>query len=77
MANGSTENAILKSICYGEYTNITDHNTKDENIEWSTVRQYLLEVSQPCEEMLHFCKFGGETINCMSLFDTVLTDEGI
>lgn len=77
MANGSTEHAILKSICYGEYTNVTINNTEDANIEWSTVRQYLLDVSQPCQEMLQTCRFGGEAINCMNLFDTVLTDEGI
>lgn len=77
MANGSTNNAILKSICYNEYTNITVNNTNDENIEWSTVRQYLLKVAQPCREMLVSCKFAGETINCMNMFDTVITDAGV
>lgn len=76
MGNGSTDNVILKSMCYGEYANITINNTKDENIEWNTVRQYLLDVSQPCEEMLHLCRFESETMDCMNLFDTVLTDEG-
>lgn len=77
MANGSTENAILKTICYNEYANITLDNAKDQNIEWDAVRQYLLEVSQPCQEMLHSCKFEGQPKDCMSMFDTVLTDEGI
>lgn len=76
MTNDSTLNAILKSVCYGEYANITFNNTRDENIEWNTVRQYLLDISQPCQEMLQFCSFGNEPIRCMNLFDTVLTDEG-
>lgn len=75
--NGSTEHAILKSLCQDEYDKVAINNkTWNGNSEWNTVRQSLLDFSQPCDEMLRFCSFGHETLQCMSIFDTILTDGG-
>lgn len=38
----------------------------------------FLKVSQPCEEMLVLCRYGGvEYENCMKIFTSILTDEGL
>lgn len=66
---------ILESIC----TQGDSLTNEDENIEgrWSYVRKFLLNASQSCEEMIKLCKFGMETINCKTIFSSVLTDEGL
>lgn len=37
----------------------------------------IFQVSLPCEEMLLTCDYGGIEYNCMDIFVTVLTDEGL
>lgn len=77
--NGSSQKIWLQNICYDEYTNITMENddAQKESSEWPIFRQYLLNISQPCSSMLKMCKFALETFNCMEIFDTVLSDEGL
>lgn len=70
------QRAMLQNICADEYDNVTVQNGKERS-DWETVRELLLNFSQPCKEMLVKCRFGLETFNCMNLFDTVLTDEGL
>lgn len=36
-----------------------------------------MKVSQPCEEMLVSCQYGGIEYDCMKLFNSVLTDGGL
>lgn len=70
---------MLRNICYDDYENVTlesDDEKYDSN-DWNFVRQYLWDVSQPCSEMLLMCRFALETFDCLEVFDTVLTDEGI
>lgn len=72
------QNFMLENICIDEYQNISiENDEKYYNIEWNVVRQYLLDVSQPCNEMILTCRFGYDFYNCSEIFDTVLTDEGI
>lgn len=70
---------MLQNICADEYDNVTiqDADVVKEKSDWDTFRHLLLNISQPCKEMLVKCRFGLETFNCMNLFDTVLTDEGL
>lgn len=35
------------------------------------------KVSQPCEQMMLYCRYGTETFECLVLFNSVLTDEGL
>ncbi|CAG9802120.1 unnamed protein product [Chironomus riparius] len=66
---------ILDSICTsgdGLKDNLTDFEGK-----WSYVRQFFLNASQPCHQMIQFCKFGMRIVNCDEIFTTVLTDEGL
>lgn len=66
---------ILDSIC----TQGDSLNDDESNIEgkWSYIRQFLLNASQPCEEMIKLCKFGMQKIDCDKSFSSVLTDEGL
>jgi acid-sensing ion channel, other len=66
---------ILDSIC----TQGDSLNDDDSNVEgkWSYVREFLLNASQPCEDMIKLCKFGMQKIHCDKSFSSVLTDEGL
>lgn len=35
------------------------------------------KVTQPCESMLVACKYGGNDVKCMDIFNSVLTDGGV
>lgn len=76
--NGSTQSIWLQNICYDEFTNtsLANEGAQKDNSEWNTFRQYLLNISQPCTEMLQVCRFALDDFKCMEIFDTVLSDEG-
>lgn len=73
--------SYLNNICELD----TDPRTQDaiSNIKyngtnnWKTFRQFLVNVSQPCSEMLLECRFASKPFPCMNLFASILTDEGI
>lgn len=69
----------MQNICYNEYANVSlsgDHPL-DLVTDWNEFRQFLLNISQPCSEMLLLCRYALESYDCMKLFDTVLSDEGM
>lgn len=76
--NGSTEAMLLENVCYDEYANVSIQNEAVSRVssEWSVFKQFLVNISQPCHEMLLLCRYALETFKCMELFDTVLSDEG-
>lgn len=71
--NGHNANELVENFCYSEYANTT---VEMKSYEWNTIRAYLANISQPCREMLKYCRYALEEHNCMTVFDTVLTDEG-
>lgn len=81
IANGSIDNDLIQNTCFGEYGELSAESANSSlnagNYEWYTYRKYLVDSSQPCSEMLATCFFGLEEINCMKIFDTVLSDEGL
>lgn len=34
-------------------------------------------MTQPCEEMLVMCKYGNKPVDCLRIFETTLTDDGL
>jgi len=38
---------------------------------------FLLQVRQPCQEMIKACYYAGKEENCNDIFNPSLTDEGI
>lgn len=69
------DKVILDSIC----TQGDGLDNEDANIEgkWSYIRDFLLNSSQPCEDMITDCKFGMQNFDCDKSFSSVLTDEGL
>lgn len=77
IANGPDADDLIENICYGEYDNATVVNPNMKNYEWNTFRKNLEDTSQPCSEMLIYCRFALEKFDCMKLFDSILSDEGV
>lgn len=40
-------------------------------------RTLLMEVAQPCDEMLLYCSFGARKELCSMIFKSILTDDGL
>lgn len=77
-AKNSSQSTWLENICSNEYenVNITNGSSQKGTSDWTTFRNYLLNISQPCDELLLTCRYALATYRCMDIFDTVLTDEG-
>lgn len=71
----SVDNAMVQSLCT---QNIDENATDSKPGKWPEFKRLLMKVSQPCEDMLVYCRYGGiEYENCMDIFSSVLTDEGL
>lgn len=67
---------FLDSLCtQGDQLN--NETTNSFEGKWSYVREFLLNASQPCNQMMKMCRFGTKIINCDHNFTSVLTDEGL
>lgn len=74
--NNSFEAALLRNFCLDLYTN--DSSKFDGNTgQWIVFKQFLQNISQTCKEMLVACTYSADVEDCMELFDTKLTDEGL
>uniref|UniRef100_A0A336MEX5 CSON014571 protein n=1 Tax=Culicoides sonorensis TaxID=179676 RepID=A0A336MEX5_CULSO len=71
----SKEHSVLTSLCYHKKFN----STVDSTIfgTWAFVRRFIVNISQPCTELLMACKFSGEDVLCDDIFQSILTDEGL
>lgn len=69
---------MIENICNDEHDDKTTTNDgrQIESSNWNVFRDYLLNISQPCNAMLLMCRYALETYKCMEIFDTVLSDEG-
>lgn len=74
-APGSIGSSMLQNFCLDEYQQDNTVNATKEH--WSTFKQFLKNISQPCSDMLVTCHFAMEEYKCMELFDSVLSDEGL
>ncbi|XP_050328656.1 pickpocket protein 28-like [Bactrocera neohumeralis] len=45
--------------------------------DWSDLRDFIHEISQPCSKMLLKCKYAGVIFNCTELFRPIITDNGL
>lgn len=68
----SIDASMVQSLCA---RNIADNATERKPGKWANFKKVLDGVSQPCEQMLIWCRYGVE-YNCMDLFHSILTDEG-
>lgn len=75
--DNSIESIFLQNVCQKENYNITHSNQTSDAGRWDIFKQFLLNISQPCNEMLRKCRYALEPYKCIDLFDTVLSDEGL
>ncbi|XP_020297428.1 pickpocket protein 28-like [Pseudomyrmex gracilis] len=68
------EKLLMEDVCNTE-NNITYE--EQEAIEWDAVFQFMLNVSQPCTDMLYYCVWHGNQTDCEKIFNPTLTDEGM
>lgn len=71
--DNSLDNMLLDSVCN------LDGNSSSENYvgKWAQFRTFLVNSSQPCKDMLLYCRFAMINERCMDLFLSTLTDEGL
>ncbi|XP_048482172.1 pickpocket protein 28 isoform X3 [Plutella xylostella] len=72
----SKDKKLLQSLCTSNNdTAIFDNST--DNADWEYFRAFLINVTQPCSEMLDQCYWNDERQDCQDLFNAQLTDEGL
>lgn len=76
ISNESDEYAVLQSICRNS-TNLNGPIRNAEAGKWPIYRKVLLNVTQRCDEMLIKCQFGLVDVDCMKVFNSILTDSGV
>ncbi|XP_045487114.1 pickpocket protein 28-like [Pieris rapae] len=78
MASGnSIEKKLLESLCSTQTDADLFEDTIAESADWDHTRSFLINVTQPCEEMLAICIWSSEIMKCQDLFNAQLTDEGL
>ncbi|XP_011858153.1 PREDICTED: pickpocket protein 28-like isoform X2 [Vollenhovia emeryi] len=65
---------LLEDVCNSE-SNITYDD--QVNVEWNRMLRFMINVSQPCTDMLHYCLWHGNQTDCERIFNPTMTDEGI
>ncbi|XP_030378904.1 pickpocket protein 28 [Scaptodrosophila lebanonensis] len=72
ISRSSTNYSLLMSLCdQGGDLTISYIGT------WKYFKAILVEVAQPCNDMLLYCSFGAKQENCSVIFNSVLTDDGL
>nr|XP_012222920.1 PREDICTED: pickpocket protein 28-like [Linepithema humile] len=66
---------LVEDFCNSE-SNIT-YDNEEQEIEWSRVYPFMINVSQSCTDMLYFCAWVGNQTDCEKIFNPTMTDEGI
>ncbi|XP_011269764.1 pickpocket protein 28 isoform X2 [Camponotus floridanus] len=77
IARGSDDldKILMDDFCHSESSNITyDQN---EAIDWNKKLGFMINVSQPCTDMLYYCLWHGNQTDCEKIFNPTMTDEGI
>ncbi|ALC49086.1 ppk28 [Drosophila busckii] len=72
ISRSSSNYSLLMSLCsQGDDQTITYVGT------WTYFKALLVEVAQPCDEMLLYCSFGARKEICSLVFNSILTDDGL
>ncbi|XP_017493088.1 PREDICTED: pickpocket protein 28-like [Rhagoletis zephyria] len=48
-----------------------------EITDWSNLKEFIFDISQPCSNMILRCNFGGKVFNCTEIFRPIITDNGL
>ncbi|CAG4932747.1 unnamed protein product [Colias eurytheme] len=73
----SVDQKLLESLCSSQKDADLFEDIIAESADWDHTRSFLINVTQPCEEMLAICTWDSKPMNCQDLFNAQLTDEGL
>ncbi|KAG6446862.1 pickpocket protein 28 [Manduca sexta] len=73
----SVDKKLLQSLCTTQGDTEIFEDDIAESANWDHTRSFLINVTQPCNEMLSHCRWNSEAMNCQDLFNAQLTDEGL
>ncbi|RVE50284.1 hypothetical protein evm_005119 [Chilo suppressalis] len=78
LIQGSSLNKkLLESLCSTENDADIFENELADTADWDYMRSFLINVTQPCSEMLASCSWNSINRSCVDLFNAQLTDEGL
>ncbi|XP_077282137.1 pickpocket protein 28 isoform X2 [Temnothorax americanus] len=64
---------LMEDICNSE-SNVT---YEQQTVDWDRMLRFMINVSQPCTDMLYYCLWHGNQTDCERIFNPTMTDEGI
>ncbi|XP_011164616.2 pickpocket protein 28 [Solenopsis invicta] len=73
--NDNLNKLFMEDICNSD-SNITYEN-ENQTVGWKKLQQFMINVSQPCTDMLFYCLWHGNQTECERIFNPTMTDEGI
>ncbi|XP_075158000.1 pickpocket protein 28-like [Haematobia irritans] len=68
----SSEYTMLQLLCKRD----VNRTVVKSIANWNHLEKFIVNISQPCEDMLVDCHFGGIDYNCSKMFYPLVTDEG-
>ncbi|XP_023304037.2 pickpocket protein 28-like [Lucilia cuprina] len=68
----SSEYTMLQLLCKREV-----NLSMADSINWNNFEDFIVNISQPCEEMIVGCNYGAIDYKCSDIFRTIVTDEGL
>ncbi|XP_045454262.1 pickpocket protein 28-like [Melitaea cinxia] len=77
MFGNSVDKKLLESLCSSQTDADIFENDIADSADWEHTRSFLINVTQPCNEMLSLCIWDSVSMNCQDLFNAQLTDEGL
>ncbi|XP_047999617.1 pickpocket protein 28 [Leguminivora glycinivorella] len=68
---------LLESLCTTQEDTEIFVSDVAQSADWDYFRSFLINVTQPCSEMLAMCIWDSGEMSCQDLFNAQLTDEGL
>ncbi|CAB3220489.1 unnamed protein product [Arctia plantaginis] len=68
---------LLRHLCSSREDSSRFEDDIAGSADWDHTRQFLINITQPCNEMIAQCIWASSTVNCEDLFNAQLTDEGL
>ncbi|XP_063368781.1 pickpocket protein 28-like [Cydia amplana] len=68
---------LLESLCTSQDDTEIFVSDVAQSADWDYFRSFLINVTQPCSEMLAMCIWDSGEMSCQDLFNAQLTDEGL
>ncbi|XP_072934740.1 pickpocket protein 28-like [Epargyreus clarus] len=73
----SVDKKLLESLCSSQADVDLFEDELAESADWDHTRSFLINITQPCNEMLARCFWDSVEMSCQDLFNAQLTDEGL